>query len=179
MANAKGHSFEEKVVASTCTEIGYTEAVCKDCGLSYKTEYTNALGHSYDKQVTAATCLEQGYTDYICKRCGDSHTEDYTAATGHNWNGGTLVVNATCGGEGMMEYRCLNCDVVRLDNEEAVGHTPGKEATCTEPQICTDCGAVLQQATGHNMQANVISATCLEMGYTELSPSPKNVQKSR
>ncbi len=167
LANAKGHSFEEKVVAPTCTEIGYTEAVCKDCGLSYKTEYTNALGHSYDKEVTAATCLEQGYTDYICKRCGDSHTEDYTAATGHNWNGGTLVVNATCGGEGMMEYRCLNCDVVRLDNEEAVGHTPGKEATCTEPQICTDCGAVLQQATGHNMQANVNFATCLEMGYTE------------
>ena len=167
LANAKGHSFEEKVVAPTCTEIGYTEAVCKDCGLSYKTEYTNALGHSYDKEVNAATCLEQGYTDYICKRCGDSHTEDYTAATGHNWNGGTLVVNATCGGEGMMEYRCLNCDVVRLDNEEAVGHTPGKEATCTEPQICTDCGAVLQQATGHNMQANVNFATCLEMGYTE------------
>ena len=151
LANAKRHIIEEKVVAPTCTEIGYTEAVCRDCGLSYKTEYTNALGHSYDREVTAATCLEQGYTDYTCNRCGDSHTADYTAATGHNWNAGTQVVNATCGGEGMMEYRCLNCNEVRLENQEAVGHTPGKAATCLEPQLCTDC----------------------------VSLSPKNVQKSR
>ena len=79
------------------------------------------------------------------------------------------MVNATCGDEGMIEYRCANCEAVRLENEEAVGHTPGKAATCTEAQICTDCGAVLKQATGHNMQTEVTPATCLEMGYTEYS----------
>ena len=28
-------------------------------------------------------------------------------------------------------------------------HTPGPEATCTEPQVCTTCGYVLHEALGH------------------------------
>ena len=36
-------------------------------------------------------------------------------------------------------------------------HTPGAEATCTQPQICTVCNAVLVQAKGHNPGA---AATC-------------------
>ena len=167
LANAKGHNMEQQIVAPTCTEIGYTEVSCKDCGLSYKTEYSKALGHNYTSEVKAPTCLEQGYTTQTCANCGDSYVSDYTEATGHSWSEGKNVVNATCGGEGMIEYRCANCEAVRLENEEAIGHTPGKAATCTEAQICTDCGAVIQQATGHNMQAEVTPATCLEMGYTE------------
>ncbi len=169
LANAKGHNMEQQIVAPTCTEIGYTEVSCKDCGLSYKTEYSKALGHNYKMEVTQPTCLEQGYTTYTCANCGDSYTADYTKATGHSWSEGKNVVNATCGGEGMIEYRCANCEAVRLENEEAIGHTPGKEADCLNPQVCTDCGAVLKQATGHNMQAKVTPATCLEMGYTEYS----------
>lgn len=175
LANAKGHSFEETIMAQTCIEISYTEVSCKDCGLSYKTEYSKALGHNYNKEVTAPTCLEQGYTTYTCANCGDCYTADYTEATGHSWGEGKYVVNATYGGEVMIEYRCANCETVRLENEEAVGHTPGKEAICTEAQICTDCGAVIQQPTGHNMQAEVTPATCLEMGYTEYSCSNCNV----
>ena len=29
-------------------------------------------------------------------------------------------------------------------------HTPGPEPTCTEPQVCTECGDVLKNAIGHN-----------------------------
>ena len=36
-------------------------------------------------------------------------------------------------------------------------HTPGAVATCTEPQICTSCGATLQSALGHAPGA---AATC-------------------
>ena len=79
LANAKGHSFAENVVAPTCTEIGYTEVSCKDCGLNYKTEYSNALGHKYNKEVTSPTCLEQGYTTYTCANCGDSYVSDYVS----------------------------------------------------------------------------------------------------
>jgi len=28
-------------------------------------------------------------------------------------------------------------------------HTPGPKATCTEPQVCTECGIVLQEPLGH------------------------------
>ena len=37
-------------------------------------------------------------------------------------------------------------------------HTPGPAATCTEPQVCTDCGEVLVPAKGHTPGAE---ATCL------------------
>ena len=36
----------------------------------------------------------------------------------------------------------------RLQN--AVGHIAGTAATCTEDQICTECGEVLNEALGHN-----------------------------
>lgn len=38
-------------------------------------------------------------------------------------------------------------------------HTPGPAATCTEPQVCTDCGEVLVEATGHVPGP---AATCAE-----------------
>ncbi|MBE6893713.1 MAG: hypothetical protein E7482_06855 [Ruminococcaceae bacterium] len=37
-------------------------------------------------------------------------------------------------------------------------HVPGPAATCTEPQICTDCEEILVEATGHRPGAE---ATCL------------------
>ena len=161
--------MQAEITEATCLEMGYTTLSCQNsgCDYSYKTEYTKPLGHSYNKNVTPATCLEQGYTDYTCKLCSDSYTSDYTEATGHKWDNGKTVVDSVCNGSGMTEYRCLNCNEVRLETENAAGHTPGKEATCTEPQLCSKCGAVLQQALGHNMQAEVTKATCLDMGYTE------------
>lgn len=39
-----------------------------------------------------------------------------------------------------------------------LGHTPGPEATCSEPQVCTVCGAVLNPALQHTLTA----ATCTE-----------------
>lgn len=38
-------------------------------------------------------------------------------------------------------------------------HTPGPEATCTKPQICTECGEVLADALGHEPGT---AATCTE-----------------
>lgn len=171
LQNAKGHRLEEKVCAPTCTNIGYTTISCKDCGLSYKTDYTDHLGHSYEKKVTAPTCLTEGYTTYTCTRCGDNYTSDYTKPVGHKWDNGRLVVSATCGGAGVTEYHCANanCEATRLENEAAAGHTPGKAATCTEAQICTDCGAVLQQALGHSFKEEVTSANCMDMGFTTVS----------
>ena len=29
-------------------------------------------------------------------------------------------------------------------------HTPGPAATCTEPQVCMECGEILVEAIGHN-----------------------------
>lgn len=51
---------------------------------------------------------------------------------------------------------CTDCGEVLV---EALGHNPGPAATCTEPQICTRCGYVFEEAKGHTPGA---VATCTE-----------------
>jgi len=132
-----GHKFQEEVTPATCLDMGLTTYTCVSCGYAYKSEYTKPLGHNYLPEVTAATCTEGGYTTYTCDRCGDSYIGDYTEAAGHKWDAGKTVVSSVCNNEGMTEYRCENCNEVRLEAQSALGHTPGAEANCNEPQVCT------------------------------------------
>ncbi|MBQ9847608.1 MAG: hypothetical protein IJO64_00920 [Clostridia bacterium] len=45
-------------------------------------------------------------------------------------------------------------------------HIGGTEATCTTPQTCTLCGAVLAEKLPHPYAPNVVAPTCEEQGYT-------------
>jgi len=166
LAKPTGHTLKSEKTAQTCTTIGYTTHTCKTCDYSYKDEYVDALGHNYKETVTAPTCLKQGYTTHTCDRCKDSYVTDYKDPTGHKWDNGTVVVNSTCNGSGMTEYKCENCEATRLESESAEGHTPGAAATCTEPQVCTTCGAVINKAFGHHFVDKVKAPTCLEGGFT-------------
>ena len=166
-ATPKGeHSYEVYTVAATCTSPGYTVRECSVCGDRHIEDITSVLPHNYESHVIAATCEGGGKTIHRCDGCGSSFVTDYTDALGHSWDEGTLVTNATCTGEGVMEYRCTRCGYHRIEGNEAAGHVPGNPATCTEPQLCTRCGAVLVKALGHDYKSEVTAPTCTEMGYT-------------
>ena len=166
-ATPKGeHSYEVYTVAATCTSPGYTVRECSVCGDRHIEDITSVLPHNYESHVISATCENGGKTIHRCDGCGSSFVTDYTDALGHGWDKGTLVTNATCTGEGVMEYRCIRCGYHRLDADPADGHIPGAPATCTEPQLCTRCGAVLEKALGHDYKSEVTAPTCAEMGYT-------------
>ena len=151
---------------ASCETMGYTSCTCESCGLHYRANYTDALGHSYATVVTAPTCTESGFSTHVCARCGDSYVTDYTEATGHRWDRGTLLIATSCNGAGLVDHRCVICDYHHLEPLSSTGHRPGAAASCTEPQVCTDCGAVLVQAVGHDFSASVTAPTCTEMGYT-------------
>lgn len=163
---ATGHNFKADVTAPTCLKLGYTTFTCENCGYSYKSDYTDALGHDYEAHVTEPTCTEGGFTTFICSRCGDSYVDDYTDALGHAWDEGRIVADSVCDSDGVMEYRCERCGYHRLEAVSEKGHTPGEEATCTAPQLCTVCGAVLAEPTGHSYKSEVTAPTCTELGYT-------------
>lgn len=166
-ATPKGeHSYEVYTVAATCTSPGYTVRECSVCGDRHIEDITPAIPHDYKAHVIEATCDAEGKTIHRCDGCGSSFVTDYTEALGHSWDKGTLVTNATCTGEGVMEYRCTRCGYHRLDADPADGHIPGAPATCTEPRLCTRCGAVLEKALGHDYKSEVTAPTCTEMGYT-------------
>ena len=166
---AHGHIFHTEHTEASCETMGYTTCTCESCGLHSRANYTDALGHSYATVVTAPTCTEPGYTTHVCARCGDSYVTDYTEATGHRWDRGTLLIATSCNGEGLVDHRCVVCDYHHLEPLSSKGHRPGAAASCTEPQVCTDCGAVLVQALGHDFSASVTAPTCTEMGYTTYS----------
>ena len=166
-ATSKGeHSYEVYTVAATCTSPGYTVRECSVCGDRHIEDITPAIPHDYKAHVIEATCDAEGKTIHRCDGCGSSFVTDYTSPLGHSWDKGTLVTNAACTGEGVMEYRCTRCGYHRLDADPADGHIPGAPATCTEPQLCTRCGAVLEKALGHDYKSEVTAPTCTEMGYT-------------
>lgn len=160
------HEFSTTVVPATCTSPGYTLRECAVCGERHIEDITAALPHNYVAKTTPATCEGGGKTLHICEGCGSSFVTDYTDPLGHSWDEGTEITGSTCTGEGMIEYRCVRCGYHRLEGDPAAGHVPGEAATCTTPQLCTKCGAVIVNALGHDYQEDVTAPTCTEMGYT-------------
>ena len=160
------HEYNTSVIPATCTGPGYTLNECAVCGDRHITDITPALAHNYTAKTTPAACEGGGKTVHICEGCGSSFITDYTGPLGHSWDEGTPVTDATCTGEGMTEYTCIRCGATRLEGDEAAGHISGEPATCTEPQLCTRCGAVIENALGHDYETVVTEPTCTEMGYT-------------
>ena len=160
------HEFSTTVVPATCTSPGYTLRECAVCGERHIEDITAALPHNYVAKTTPATCEGGGKTVHICEGCGSSFVTDYTDPLGHSWDEGTEVTGSTCTGEGLIEYRCVRCGYHRLEGDAAAGHVPGEAATCTTPQLCTKCGAVIVNALGHDYETVVTEPTCTEMGYT-------------
>lgn len=160
------HRYRENRVAATCVLNGYTEHICEDCGYKYITDLTPLIRHSYKAEITEPTCETRGYTTYTCEVCGDTYVSDYTAALGHDWDEGHTVTGSTCESEGVMEFHCTRCKEKMIKAISATGHTPGDAATCTEPQECETCGAILELPIGHSYDETVTNPTCTHMGYS-------------
>lgn len=160
------HIYTTNTVAATCTMNGYTEHTCINCNYRYITDLTPLAKHDYREKVTPPTCTTKGFTTYTCADCGEVYISGYTDATGHEWDNGRTVTSSTCESEGVMEYHCKHCDEKMIQAISATGHTPGAAATCTEPQICTSCGAILEMPTGHHYSETITPPSCTAMGYT-------------
>ena len=103
-----------KQVFATCTTSGYTEFVCDDCGADGGTTTTPAKGHSFGEwfTTTQATCMEEGIQTRECSQCGATERRG-SSKTDHSWDAGTVVVQPTEKREGVMEWRCNMCGMVR------------------------------------------------------------------
>lgn len=160
------HEYETQVLPATCTSPGYTLNECAVCGDRHITDLTPALSHDYAAKTIPAGCETGGKTIHTCAGCGSTFVTDYTNPLGHSWDEGKEITDSTCTGEGVMEYTCTRCGATRLEGDAAAGHAPGAPATCTEPQLCEKCGAVIENALGHDYQKEVTAPTCTEMGRT-------------
>ncbi len=83
------HSYDSSVTAPTIWNEGYTLYECRECGHSYKGNYTPVLvndetagdssvhKHDYTSSTVAPTEDERGYTLFVCQECGDSYKANY------------------------------------------------------------------------------------------------------
>ena len=184
---------EETLAATdpTCTETGLTEGKkCSVCGTTIvPQEIIPALGHTEETiDGKKQTCTEDGLTEgKKCTVCGEiTLAQERIPAAGHKWVAGkctvcdtsseglcnhteqdSVVTEPTCTAQGYTTHTCTACGYSYIDTYvDAMGHTPGAAATCTEAQTCTVCGAELAAAIGHNYSSAVTAPTCTESGYT-------------
>ncbi len=171
VTKALGHSFSNATCKApkTCTRCGITEgdkgahkfssATCtspKKCSVCGVTE-----GGKAAHKFSAATCtspkkcsvcgategsaLGHDYKKSVCTRCGTkdtSHTHSYTSST---------TTKATCNAEGILTYTC-SCGDSYTKSLAKTSHN-WKDATCTEPETCTICGATDGEAEGHDYKS--------------------------
>ena len=160
------HKYKLEKHNPTCKNVGYTDHICEVCGYSYITDITPIINHAFERITKEPTCVDKGYTTSTCTMCGYSYVDNYTDEIGHDWDDGHTVTNSTCDGEGVIEYICKSCDEKMIKATSAKGHRAGADATCTEPQICKDCGTVLKKPNGHSYTSKVTNPTCTSMGFT-------------
>ena len=164
---ALGHDeVEHEAQAPTCTAIGWDAYVtCTRCDHTTYEE-KDALGHDeVSHEAQDPTCTEIGWDAYVtCSRCNYT-TYVPKAALGHD-RVSHAAKNATCTEIGWQAYvTCSRCDFTTYKEIKAKGHTAGAEATCTEAQTCTVCGAELNAALGHDMIIDEkVPATCTTPG---------------
>ena len=146
-------AVEENRVAATCTKAGSYELVvyCTVCEteLSREAKTIAQLEHTPAEAVeenrVAATCTTKGSYDLVVY-CGVCNTE--LSRTNNELN---LLDHAF--DENAWDYKdqnghahcCVNCDA----HSEVVAHVSSGAATETEAEVCTECGYIIAEATGH------------------------------
>lgn len=146
------HDFVDTVVASTCTDKGYTEHVCSVCGYSYQDNYTDT--HDRVTTVIEPTCTEEGYTEVTCTKCKWKIRENIKSINldNHKWNEGYDVAH-TCTSFGYTLQTCEYCNVQREVNYVAPDHewtewglASADGVVCgdsaIESRVCTLCSEV-------------------------------------
>lgn len=132
---------EGTVVAALCMVKGYTRYTCKNCGASYRTEYTAPLGHDFCEDLdgsdnscvlTAPTCTQPGRIVRTCRRDGCSETkEDIVPAKGHTPKDGTEQVFT-----GYKTYECAVCgETYTVWDDDRLGHVSYPEQTVTSISV--------------------------------------------
>ena len=128
---ATGHDYEVKVKKPTCTEEGYTLLTCKNCDYETKSDIRSAKGHNYEETITESTCTTKGFITYTCTDCGDSHKGKETDLAPHKWDKGTVTKQATYLLNGIIEYKCADCDAEYTEEIPMLGQTALSNCTVT------------------------------------------------
>lgn len=152
--DAIGHTeVIDSAVAATCTTDGKTEGKhCSVCRETLIAQNNIPASHTDGEWVvdTNATCTEDGSKHQVCAVCSTSIKTEKISATGHTDGKWVTDTNATCTVDGSKHQVCSVCTAtIKIKTIAATGHS-FKDATCTNPKTCKNCGETEGSATNHN-----------------------------
>lgn len=167
---AHTHAYAEVSVLQmpTCSEVGVQRIAC-ECGDFQVVEMPKADHTPGEWKVSReATCTMKGVRQQHCKECDSVMKTEAVEALGHD----IIQYGAkapSCAEEGHGAYEaCSRCSYSTYEAVEKLPHTPGAEATCTEPQLCTVCEGVVKPPKGHyEVVTTGMPATCSKVGLTD------------
>ncbi len=183
--NVSDHNWKD----ADCT----TPKTCYICGATEGT----ALSHDYVSVVTKEpSCGENGIRTYTCKNdASHTYTEVIKATGEHNYVNITVIKEATCVSEGIIEKAC-GCGAKIQETTSSVNHkweeegytVKGEEATCISNGIkrydcvykeygCTAYRADTLEKTDHTYAVDTegsASATCTNNGYIRYKCTVEN-----
>lgn len=142
---ALGHSYQETIIAPTCTDKGYTKVICSRClditTQTYK-NFVDELGHIETEWITDydSTCTKEGLKHKNCTRCKNQIQQQTIKLKEHDLEH-FEAKDATCTSNGHNKYdECKNCDYTTFEQISMLGHL---------------------------YEDDIVNPTCLEQGYTK------------
>ena len=147
--NAKGHKMTPKVIAPTCTAVGYTIDVCSACGIedsTTKRNITGSLGHDYvysTEKSKLPTCVASGKATYVCSRCSASYSQN-VPAKGHTYKKDKSTYS--CTKNGFQDWICVDCEDSYQEDVGATGHkwVLSKKTGSKATYVCANKQCLLQ-----------------------------------
>ena len=111
-----------------------TEAQWKAMSVAENNDYLLSATRHYGAKGDEVSSVK----GKLCSLCGTT--------CDHNWGRGTITREPTCTADGQRTFTCDRCGEKRTEAEPKTGHSGGLAATTESPQICVNCGIVLQEA---------------------------------
>lgn len=177
--DALGHTEGEWRVttAPDCDSTGIETNYCSVCGIGYKTRVAAATGHDAGewKVTIPAECENWGTESLLCTACGETITTRGIAPKGHGTTR-TEITPAGCDTAGREATICNDCGKeLSFKVIPEAGHTPDRDnADCENDKVCTVCGTVLEEKTGHAWDLGTVTKEPTETEEGVLTYTCKN-----
>ena len=101
-------------------------------------------------EVQEPTCKENGYRQTVCSLCSEIISKTELEKSTDHTPSEAVIIEPGCKLPGSETVYCSVCNEKLSETILPITeHTPGKDADCTNDQICAVCRTVLSPAIGH------------------------------
>ena len=170
------HTYMETQILPTCTEEGYTEWTCTDCGEKGQYKFVKPLGHKGGEweTVSIATCTDSGKEKQDCTVCFQTCNERIIKSKTHLYTSTTIA--PTCSQEGYVKHMCKHC-ADQYNDQYTPATNAHEEGTSkiTKAPTCQETGIRVYSCKYCNIKMREETVSVAECNYRATPDKANNV----